>query len=554
MKTVQITLPSRKTRTVAYGTRVSEIFYQEPEFEDTPCKIVAALINNELTSLSFKVEINASIKDVTLDSAYGADVYRRTLCFLLAYASTLVFPQRRLIISHSLGEGYYYYFDGMTDIPREDIRKLEQQMRELVEKDIPIERQVLSHAEALEHFKEAQQLETALLLEQHNDNKVPVYVCGSFMDLAHGPLAPCTSILQQFEIMEFTQGFLLRFPPVGNPNTIRPFENSPILVSIYKEYKAWGKILGVNSVARLNETIYSGDIQAFIRVAEALHDKKIAEIADKIHERRGEVKIVLIAGPSSSGKTTFAKKLSIQLRVVGFNPIAISLDDYFVPRHLTPRDENGKYDFEALEALDVELLNNHLIDLFDGKEVSIPSFDFKIGDRTDSEKTLCMDERSILIVEGIHGLNDRLTPLVEAHKKYKIYVSALTQLNLDDHNRISTTDNRLLRRIVRDFKFRGYSAVDTLSRWPSVRKGENKNIFPFQNNADSAFNSALDYELSVLKMYAEPLLKTVKYDQHFYNEALRLSSFLRNFNPLPANFVPRESILREFIGDSGFSY
>lgn len=553
MKTVQVKLPSGETRTVDYGTRVCE-FLDEEELQGHSYPFVAALVNNELVSLSFKIEINAALKPITLETAQGTEVYRRSLCFLLAIASKELFPDRRLIISHSLGKSYYYYFDGMTDVDPEDIEKLENRMREIVEKDIPVQRRVISYAEALTHFEEQKQLDTSLLLQQQNSNKVPVYVCGDFMDLAHGPLVPQTGLLKVFELMDFTQGFLLRYPPRGKPDRMEPFENSPLLVSVYKEYKAWGKILGVNSVGKLNEIIYSKQVQEFIRVAEALHDKKIAEIADRILERKGKVRVVLIAGPSSSGKTTFAKKLSIQLRVVGFNPVAISLDDYFVNRELNPRDENGNYDFEALEALDIELLNNNLLDLFNGKRVEIPNFDFKTGSRRNEGHYLQLTERSLLIIEGIHGLNEKLTHLIEPEMKYKIYVSALTQLNLDDHNRISTTDNRLLRRIVRDYSFRGYSAVETLERWPSVRRGEDKNIFPFQNNADSAFNSALDYELAVLKTYAEPLLKSVKPIHSFYNEAIRLTSFLSNFNPLPANYVPEQSILREFIGGSIFSY
>jgi uridine kinase len=553
MKTVQVKLPSGKTRTVDYGTRVCELL-EEEECKELPYPPVAALVNNELVSLSFKIEINAALKPITLETQQGTEVYRRSLCFLLAIASKELFPDRRLIISHSLGKSYYYYFDGMTDVDPRDIEKLENRMREIVGKDIPIQRRVISYAEALTHFEEQKQHDTSLLLQQQNSNKVPVYVCGNFTDLAHGPLVPQTGLLNVFKLMDFTQGFLLRYPPRGKPDRMEPFENSPLLVSVYKEYKAWGKILGVNSVGRLNEIIYSKQVQEFIRVAEALHDKKIAEIADKVLERKGNVRVVLIAGPSSSGKTTFSKKLAIQLRVVGFNPVSISLDDYFVNRELNPRDENGNYDFEALEALDIELLNNNLLDLFSGKKVEIPSFDFKTGSRKKGGRKLHLTDRNLLIIEGIHGLNEKLTPLISPEMKYKIYVSALTQLNLDDHNRISTTDNRLLRRIVRDYSFRGYSAVETLDRWPSVRKGEDKNIFPFQNNADSAFNSALDYELAVLKTYAEPLLKSVKPIHDFYNEAIRLTSFLSNFNPLPANYVPEQSILREFIGGSIFSY
>jgi uridine kinase len=327
-----------------------------------------------------------------------------------------------------------------------------------------------------------------------------------------------------------------------------------VLFSIYREYKNCGKILRVGSVGRLDELIRQGGIQDFVQVAEALQDKKIAEIADRINALRDQVRLVLIAGPSSSGKTTFSKKLMIQLRVVGRNPITISLDDYYKPHDRTPRDEEGKPDFESLDALDVETLNDTLVRLLRAEEVETPVFDFHAGARKPEGRKTRLPDRAILILEGIHGLNDALTPLVPRESKHKIYVSALTQLNLDDHNRIATTDNRLIRRIVRDSQFRGHSALQTLTMWPSVRRGEDRNIFPFQNGADSAFNSALDYELAVLKVYADPLLASVKPDAPEYQEARMLLSFLSNFAPLHPRWVPATSILREFIGESAFKY
>ena len=354
--------------------------------------------------------------------------------------------------------------------------------------------------------------------------------------------------------MCYSNGFLLRFPAADNFKEIKPFKDMPKLSSLYQEYKRWGKIQNFSSVGELNEHIAGGRGEKIIRVADLLHDKKIGQIADEVAEKRGILKVVLIAGPSSSGKTTFAKKLSTQLRVVGFNPIEISLDDYYVPRELTPKDENGEFDFEIIDAIDINLLNKDLIDLFNGKEIELPVFDFKSGLRLYKNHKIQMTDRTILILEGIHGLNDKLTWKIDNKFKHKIYISALTQLNLDDHSRIPTTDNRLIRRMVRDFQYRGYTAVDTLSRWPSVRKGESKNIFPYQENADSIFNSALDYELAVLKTLAEPILKTVKPYDTLYSEAKRLQRFLSNFSNLPARYVPRTSILREFIGDSGFKY
>ena len=546
MQEVTVTLPSGERELVPYGTRVGELF--------SSSGIVGALVNNECTSLSYKIEVNSDIVPVLLESDDGVRMYRNSLCFLLYMAARELFPDRSLVIGHSLGNGYFYYFDGLTETDGEDLRKLEDRMHELVEEKHPIQRKVISYTDAIAYFKNAKQPDTLLLLEQQNKNKVPVYTIGNFMDLAHNPLVPNTSVLNEFEIKNYFQGFLLRYPPRETPKKLTSFKDSPILYSVYQEYKAWGKILRVHSVGRLNKIIYNREIGDFIQVAETLHNKKIAQIADQILEKRGRVKIVLIAGPSSSGKTTFTKKLAVQLRVVGFNPVVINMDNYFVPRHLNPVDENGNLDFEILEAIDVPLLNAHLLTLFDGGIAEIPEFDFKTGNRGTGGTKLRLDSRALILMEGIHGLNEDLTPDVSAEKKYKIYVSALTQLNLDDHNRISTTDNRLLRRMVRDHQFRGYSAGETLERWPSVRRGEKRNIFPYQDNADTAFNSALDYELSVLKIFAAPLLKTIKPQNPYYKEAERLLFFLDNFNPLQTTEVPRYSILREFIGESGFKY
>lgn len=550
---ITVTLPSGRSLSVSYGTRVNTLL-EDGELGSPDRPAVAALVNNEPTSLSYKIEVDATLVPITAESDQGARVVRRSLCFLLTIASRELFPDRKLIIGHSLGDSYYYHFDGLPSVPDAELERLERRMRELVVMRLPIHRTVVSYTQALAYFRERGQEATALLLTYRNENKIPVYVCGEFMDLSYGPLVPDTGLLGTFALDRYDPGFLLRYPPTGAPGRLEPLRDDPLLFSVYQEYKSWGKILNIHCVGNLNDLVASKEIRDFIRIAEALHNKKIAEIADRIHGRRDAVKIVLIAGPSSSGKTTFAKKLAIQLRVIGFNPVAISLDDYFVSRDRTPRDENGDLDFEALEAIDVELLNRHLLSLFAGQEVEIPEFDFKKGEPKAIGRKLRLPERGILIMEGIHGLNERLTPLVPREQKFTIYVSALTQLNLDDHNRISTTDNRLIRRVVRDYNFRGYSALTTLGRWPSVRRGEDHNIFPFQNNAEAAFNSALDFELAVLKTYAEPLLMTVKPYHPEYAEAHRLLIFLNNFAPIPATYVPDDSILREFIGDSAFKY
>jgi uridine kinase len=551
---ITVRFPSGQSAGYPAGTRVEEIF-QHGEFKkEQQQPVVAALANGALVSLTYRIEVNSTVEAVPLASRLGANVYRRSICFLLAIAAKQLFPERRLVIGHSLGRGYFYYFEDNTDISKADIGKLKRCMREIVSQGRPIRWKVISYPEAVQYFEQNNQPDTVLLLKNRNDQKIAVFSCGEFLDLAHAPLVPNTEMLKVFDILAYPPGFLLRYPPWNQSDKLAPFEENPVLFSIYREYKDWGKILNVRCVGHLNDLISSRKVRQFIQVAEALHDKKIARIADKICERREEVKLILIAGPSSSGKTTFAKKLSIQLQVLGRNPFPISLDDYFLPRQYTPLDADGNYDFENLRAIDVELMNADLLRLMRGEEVCLPRYNFHTGKRTTDQTPRTLPDRSLIILEGIHGLNDQLTPAIPREQKYKIYVSALTQLNLDDHNRISTTENRLLRRIVRDSQFRGHNARDTLSMWESVRRGENINIFPFQNSADSAFNSALDYELSVLKVYAESLLKSVKPTHEGFHEAVRLHSFLENFAPIPPSWVPEYSILREFIGESAFKY
>jgi uridine kinase len=550
---IRVTFPGGQSRDFPAGTSVSEVA-AHAAFPRPAFPLVAVTLNNEVVSLAHPLSVNCTVGPVDLGSRAGLVIYRRSLCLLLSMAAARLFPKRRLVIGHSLGQGYLFSFDGLEGLAKDDVVRIDAAMREIVAKDMPIHALSLSYREAIEYFEKHHQPDTLLLLKNRNDPAVAVHSCDGFLDLSHGPLVSSTGVLSVFAVIEYGQGFIVRYPPAENPTHLGQFVENPVLFSIYREYKNWGKILRVSSVGRLDELIRDGGIQEFIQVAEALQDKKIAEIADRINAQRDKVKIVLIAGPSSSGKTTFSKKLMIQLRVVGRNPAAISLDDYFKPTVLTPRDEEGKPDFESLDALDVELLNDNLVHLMKDEEVETPIFDFHTGTRKPEGRKMRLPERSILILEGIHGLNDALTPLVDRERKHKIYVSALTQLNLDDRNRIATTDNRLVRRMVRDSQFRGHSALKTLSMWPSVRRGEDGNIFPFQNTADSAFNSALDYELAVLKVYAEPLLASVKSDAVEYQDARMLMSFLANFAPLHPRWVPATSILREFIGESAFKY
>ncbi|MCL2295267.1 MAG: nucleoside kinase [Spirochaetes bacterium] len=555
MKNINVTLPSGKVITVPYNTQIETIFGND-EFKSIRDTAIGAFVNNDLVSLNFRVIVNCTIIPVNSNTFEGNRIYRDSLCYLLTKSVKKLFPERRLVISNSLSNSYYFYFDDLEEVSEKEIEIIEKNIRKDVEKNTPIDREIVSYQEAIDYFSEVNNWkDTYLLLKHMNLSTITLHACEEYKDIAHTPLVPRTGFLKHFEIMKYSNGFLLRYPDDEKSDYIKPFKDIPIISKVYQEYKAWGKIQSFSSVGELNEHIAAGRTEDIIRMAEALHDKKAASIADQIAEKRSKIKVVLIAGPTSSGKTTFAKKLSVHLRVVGFNPIALSLDDYYVDREKTPRDENGEYDFESIDAIDVELFNQHLLELFDEKEVLIPTFDFKTGKR-DYKKghSIKMDNKTLLLIEGIHGLNEKLTSKIDREHKHKIYISALTQLNLDDHNRIPTTDNRLLRRMIRDFNYRGYSALDTLSRWPSVRLGEKRNIFPFQEYADSVFNSALDYELAVLRSFAQPILKTVKPFHELYSEAKRLERFLANFNNIPARFVPRTSLLREFIGESDFKY
>jgi uridine kinase len=516
--------------------------------------LAAVLVNNELKSLDSQLLTDCVILPVTLDTAQGATTYRRSLCFLLAIAAKQLYPGRRLMAGMAIGTGFYHYFDDEEALEIKDIEALEACMRGMVERDIAICIEWRAWADAVEYFKASDQAGTLLLLEHLNDSIIPLNECSGFRDLSVAPLVPSTGVLKTFALLKYHEGFLLRYPHKETPDALSDFVDDPVLYTIAEETRDRSRVLGVASVGALNKVCASKGIKDYVRVAETLQDKKIAAMADQIAASSGRIKVALIAGPSSSGKTTTSKKLAIQLKVIGFDAVTISLDDYFIDREHTPRDEKGDYDFECLEALDVDYLNEQLVELFAGEEIELPTFDFKSGGRKASGKKLRLGDRSILVMEGIHGLNDRLTPRIAKDQKFKIYVSALTQINLDDHNRVSTTDNRLLRRMVRDYNFRGHTAQATLKMWPSVQAGERKHIFPFQNSADAAFNSALDYELGVLKVYADPLLRTVKPSAVEYSEARRLQSFLDNFAPIPASCVPGDSILREFIGDSEFKY
>ena len=553
MSNIQIYFPdTQKTEVCLYGTKASGLMVNF----GIPAENIAAIrVNNEIRPVGTSLLVNATLKPVLMDSSEGVMIYRRTLAFVLAIAARSVFPDDGVYIGHSLGNSYYYTLNSGEKPKENDVEKLKQEMLNLVKENLQITFKYLSYEEAVELFRKHNQIDTVLLLEERSSSRIKVNECKGYMDKYIQPLLDRTGLLQAFDLTPYQDGFLLRFPGVGKGMTLDPFVDEPNLYKIYSDYKKWGRIVGVSVVGELNRKVATRTIREYIRIAEAHQARRMADIAREIYDRRENIKMILIAGPSSSGKTTSAKRLEIELMVSGLKPIAISLDDYYRGTENTPKDEKGEPDYECLEALDVPFLNEQLQALYRGEEITLPVYDFKTGSRKETGgKKIKLKADNILIVEGIHGLNDALTHTIDRSTKFKVYVSALTQLNLDDHNRIPTSDNRLLRRMVRDSQFRGMEAAGTIKMWPKVQVGERKYIFPFQGTADAAFNSALDYEVSVLKYYADPLLRAVKPGKSEYAEAVRLLSFLDNFTPIPPQYVPGTSILREFIGESEFKY
>ena len=547
---ITLTLSTGKTIKVEPNTNGVQIAH---EFDGGEEKLAALLVNNQVTALTSPIPFDATVSPIYFNEPEGSNVYRRTLCFILAAATHKLWPGKRLIVGHSLGYAFYYIFESNDAVSKDEIDTLKKEMRNIIETDAPIIRRIISYAQAKELLERNNQLETRKHLDYVNPNKLLVNTLGDYSDMNVGALVNRTGKIKNFNILPYQDGFLLQFPTTKDPEKIPEFTDHPKIFQIYKKYKNWGKQIQVTSVAAVNELIANRKINDFVDITETFQAQNFADTALQI-QKRGNVRVVLIAGPSSSGKTTSAKKLSLHLQALGYTPRVISLDNYYVGRDRNPKDENGNYDYECLEALDIELLNKNLVELFDGKEVQIPSYNFDLGQPYYTGETMKLQEKDILIMEGIHGLNDKLTPLIKNEYKFKVYLSALTQLNIDDHNRVSTRDNRLIRRIVRDSKFRGKSAAATIGMWASVQRGERKYIFPYQNNADSVLNAALDYELSVLKVYAEPLLRCVTPEQKEYAEASRLLQFLSLFSPMPSDYVPVQSIVREFIGGSTFKY
>ncbi len=518
-------------------------------------KICGAIVNNKLAEMSFGIVKPKTIEFIDLSHVDGQRMLVRSLFFILYAAVKEIFPEVILKIQHGIANGYYCELENLDrKITPEDTSALKTKMQEYINQDLPFIKKGIPTDEVIQIYQKEKLEDKARLTEQVGRIYTNIYFLNGFANYHYGHLLPSTGYIKLFDLSAYFDGILLQVPKLGKPDRLYKFVRQNKLFEIYQEHKDWVEILNVSTVGHLNEFTMKGQSGTILKISEALHEKKVAEIANKITGNTGKIRLVLVAGPSASGKTTFSKRLSIQLAVNGLYPYQISLDNYFVDRAKTPTDENGDYDFEALEAIDISFFNQQLNELFEGKEVELPEFDFALGRRKPSGKKIRLQENDILIIEGIHGMNPKLLEQQNRKKIYKIFISALTQISFDEQNHISTADNRLLRRMVRDSRYRSYPASETIRRWPSVKKGEEKNIFPYQENADIMFNSATIYELAVLKKYAEPLLDAVNENQPEYREAVRMLKFLSYFKLIEDEEIPPTSILREFLGGSSFIY
>lgn len=524
---------------------------------DFPYQVVSAKVNNRVEGLMFKVYNNKDIEFLDIRDLSGMRTYVRSLCFVLFKAVRDLFPEGKLLMEHSVSKGYFCKLQIGRTVEAHDVEQIKKRMQEIIDKDIRYRRTECHTTEAVKIFSENGMDDKVKLLETSGSIYTYYYTLEDTVDYYYGNLLPSTGFLYLFDLVKYYDGLLLRVPCKEDPTKLEEVIKQEKMLDVFKEYLNWLDIMNVSNAGDLNVLCQEGHATDIINVAEALQEKKIGQIADTIHQlgvNGNKVKLVLIAGPSSSGKTTFSKRLSVQLMTNGLRPYPISLDNYFVNREDTPLDENGNYDYESLYALDLDLFNQQLEALLKGEEVELPRFNFTLGKKEYRGDKLRLDEHTILILEGIHALNPELTAHIPDSTKYKIYVSALTSISLDDHNWISTTDNRLLRRIIRDYNYRGYSAQETIGRWPSVRAGEDKWIFPYQENADVMFNSALLFEFAALRSYAEPILNSVPRNAPEYAETYRLLKFIRYFIPIQDKEIPPTSLLREFLGGSSFKY
>ena len=514
---------------------------------------VSARVNNKVEGMHYRVYNSKDVEFLDMTSASGSRAYTRTLFFVLCKAVQDIYPNTDVVIDIPVSNGFYVDIRLGRPVVDEDVNILRRRMQEIIDSKMPIRRFTVPTEEAIALFQEKGDVEKVKLLKTSGSIYTTYYKIGEYVDYYYGTLLTNTSQLYLFGLEKYYDGMLLRIPSVSNPDVLGEMTRQDKMFDIFKEHHRWQEILGIRTVGDFNQAIDVGHTTDIINISEALQEKKLAKIAEEIASREG-VKLVLLAGPSSSGKTTSCKRLSIQLAVNGLKPLQISLDDYFVDRDKTPKDENGEFDFESIYALNLDLLNEQFNALFRGEEVELPKYDFPSGKSVKSGKKLKLEPNNVLVVEGIHALNPELTAHVPEEQIFRVYASALTTILLDNHNYIPTTDNRLLRRIIRDYKYRGVSAQETIRRWPSVRAGENKWIFPFQENADAMLNTAMLYELSVLKMQAEPLLQQVPENCEEFAEAYRLLKFLKYFKGIPYNNLPPTSLLREFLGGSSFHY
>jgi uridine kinase len=550
MADISVTLENGEIVQVKKGTTLEELVKILGKNGDPI--IVAAQVNNQLKELTEPINEPVEVKFFDLTTDIGMGIYIRSLSFVFIRATREIIPDCAAVtVEHSLAKGLYCEVRGKA-LTLELVKKIEKRMAEIIAKDEPIEKKKVSKEEAIKIFEKDGQKDKIRMMQYLSKPKGNIYKLGWLYDFFYSYLVPSTGYLKRFGLQFHLPGVIIRFPTKENPLELPEYIPQPKLAGIFYETERWGEIMEVDTIAALNDHIVNKQLGTIIRVNEALHEKKIANIADEIFARKDRGNVILIAGPSSSGKTTFAQRLMIQLMVHGLKPVSISVDDYFVDRDETPRDEFGNLDFEALEAIDLELFNDQMTRLIQGEEIEMPTFNFKTGNKEYLGKKLKIRPDQPIIIEGIHGLNEKLTYSIPKDHKFKIYISALTQLNIDNHNRIPTTDARKIRRMVRDNQFRGTDALGTIRLWPLVRRGEDRNIFPFQEEADVMFNSALVYELAILKPYAEPLLKAIKPEMEEYLEAQRLLRLLSYVLPAGCEEVPSNSILKEFIGRSCF--
>lgn len=542
-------------RAYPVGTTLAEILEDQQIQLNSP--VLGALVNNELRELEYVIYKPKTIQFIDYAHPFGKQMYIRSLTMVLYKAVNDLYPHVGFKVEHSISKGLYCELQGpVPDLEThlQILQTLKFRMAEIIQADFPFEREEIETTEAIRIFEELGLEDKVKLLKTRNQAYTSLYRLEGVMDYYYGPLVPSSGYLTNFDLVKYYHGMLLIFPKSNHPDELEDIIIQTKMFEIFQEHKDWVDILEVPTVGHLNELVLNKQIGQIIKVAEALQEKKLAMIADDIHARRPDVKIVLVSGPSSSGKTTFTKRLDVQLRVLGYKPVQISLDNYFVDREKTPRDEKGEYDFESPAALDIDLFNTQMNQLIQGQPVLLPRFSFTNGSRYFTDKELVLPENGLILIEGIHALNPELTSFINRNQTYKVYVSALTQLNIDRHNRIPTTDNRLIRRMVRDSFYRGYSASQTIDRWPSVRRGEDKHIFPYQEEADTMFNTSLVFELGILKVYAQPLLEAVPRNTPAWAEAKRLLKFLSYFIPVRTNELPPTSILREFLDGSSFEY